>query len=476
MLRATAGTWINYATTLLFQVVFAGRFGISQEAAAFVVAFGLAVAVGSIFANTIQGIAVPRLIAEDGATLERGTLRFLAILAAIAAVVCGVFACVGGLIAGVMAPALNLETETLRSLLYVTAGAIFLLVLNNEMIAVSLARGQRVLPAVGNAVPSICATLALLLVPGAGVVDVYLAFMAGVGLEALLLLLALTRRPVIVTGEALATAGIGTTAASTLFVFVLYAMITPAEGIAASLGAHGGAAQYYYASRGLAVAQQLIIGGAALVALADWSLLARSTDRRHLARVLVTGTVVAGILLIGAASFAAVAGRDIVRFVFEHGSFTSSDSQTVARVLMLALPGFCGEGLSQIMSRALFATHNNRTIVGVGLANFAARMTLILALGPIFGPEGVAAAYSITWLGVAGALFVILTRKQLLYWNLPIVGKGFAVSAGTAATAVVVALLAPGPVLLNGGLVLAVFATLFLAARPVGLWRSLWQP
>jgi len=241
---------------------------------------------------------------------------------------------------------------------------IFLLVLTNILITVGLARGQRMLPAMANAVPSIFAALALVFVSSWGVVPVFATFLGGLVIELILLALLFDRPKYLVDGD---TPHIAPTTAATLVQFFLLSTVPPLEGAVASVKVSSGAAQYYYASRGLAVVQQLIIGGAALAFLADWSATARANDKRRLSSALVTSSTVVGVLLIGAASVAAVAAPSIVSAVYERGSFSPEDTAIVARILQFALPCFCAEGLAIIMSRGLLAMQRNRTVIHLGI-------------------------------------------------------------------------------------------------------------
>jgi peptidoglycan biosynthesis protein MviN/MurJ (putative lipid II flippase) len=463
---------MNYATTLIFQVVFASRFGASREAAAFVISFGLAVAIGGIFTNTVQSVVVPRLLAPDEDALVRGAVRFLGLLAVLTAIVCGFLAVAAVPLGHALEGPLRVSSETITGLLLVASGVIFFLVLTNILITVSLARGQRMLPAMANAVPSIFATLALIVVADWGVVFVFAAFLGGLVIELVLLAWLFNRPRRLVEG---ATPHIGPTTAATLAQFALLSTIPPLEGVVASAKVSSGAAQYYYASRGLAVVQQLIIGGAALAFLADWSGLARSRDKQRLSSALVTSSAVVGILLIGAASLAAVAAPTVVAAVYQRGSFTADDTATVARILQLALPGFCAEGLAIIMSRGLLVMQRNRKVILLGLFNFASRITCLAAFGLMFGPKGVAVAYSVSWVAIAGLQAVVLYREGLLDLEMPIVRQGTLVALCTAACAAVLIVNDALPVLVNGAIVAGVFATLLVLVRPIPMRRLQWQ-
>lgn len=66
MAKSTAGTWVNYATTALFQVLFARAFGSSPAASAYALTFAIAVGIGAVFVGTSQVVYLPRLLARDG--------------------------------------------------------------------------------------------------------------------------------------------------------------------------------------------------------------------------------------------------------------------------------------------------------------------------------------------------------------------------------------------------------------------------
>jgi peptidoglycan biosynthesis protein MviN/MurJ (putative lipid II flippase) len=367
---------------------------------------------------------------------------------------------------------LRVSAGTISGLLLVTAGVIFLLVLTNILITVGLARGQRLLPAMANAVPSICATVALVFVASWGVVAIFAAFLLGLLLELILLALLFDRPKRLVEG---ATPHIGPTTAATVAQFALLSTVPTLEGAVASARVASGAAQYYYASRGLAVVQQLIIGGAALAFLADWSATARANDKQKLSSSLVTSSAVVGVLLIAAASLAAVAAPTIVAAVYQRGSFNAQDTATVARILQFALPGFCAEGLAIIMSRGLLVMQRNRKVILLGLFNFSSRIVCLGAFGLTFGPEGVAVAYSVSWVAIAALQALVLYHEGLLKLDLPIVRQGSLVGLFTAACAAALIVNGTLPVLVNGAIVLSVFAALMLLFRPIPVRSLRWQ-
>lgn len=472
MIRATIGAWLNYATTLAFQVVFARHFGVGADASAFVIAFGLAIAIGGMFNSTVQSVVTPRLMAGD-AVLVRGAVRFLVLVAIVAAVLCSALVAGSGALASLLAGPLGLDAGLFTVMLRLTGGVLLLVTITCELMTVALATGRRFVPAFANAIPSLMATLLLLASPSAGVQTMYAWFLGGLVVETVFLVAALPRPLTLAAGQ---TPRIGVIAAVTLGQFALTAMIAPLEGVIASLLTTGGAAAYYLAIRSLAVAQSLLIGGVALAALADWSRLMHRGDRHGMARSLLASSVLGGLVLVAAASIAAVSGRALVALVYGHGAVSDADVTAVARLLLLALPGFCAEGLAIIMSRGLAASRDNRTAVLLGLTTAVIRIVLAAACGLVWGPPGLAVAYSLAWMIAAAVQAAMLRRRRLLLGNRRVVGRSCLVASATAASAVLLAVAAPAvPALVSGVLVAAVFAALCVGMWPAATWSAVWQ-
>src|SRR3989442_6222711 len=101
MIRATGGTWLSYATTVLFQVLFALRFGTDHPASAYVIVFAVIAGVSGVLVSTAQSVGASRLLGEGG-SLQTGLLKLMA----------GV---VGG--AGLISLALTLAADPLGRLL-----------------------------------------------------------------------------------------------------------------------------------------------------------------------------------------------------------------------------------------------------------------------------------------------------------------------------------------------------------------------
>ena len=156
LISATLATWLNYATTLVFQILFAARFGTSPEAGAFVIAFTVAVSVAGIFITTATTLVMPRLATRDG-SLSRTALRALGVGAA-AVVAMAVVAAVIGHVRCPSRPGqlLRLPASDAQAVLLLAAGLVAVFGLSGIVGTVALARGRRAIPAGAHALPSIC--------------------------------------------------------------------------------------------------------------------------------------------------------------------------------------------------------------------------------------------------------------------------------------------------------------------------------
>jgi peptidoglycan biosynthesis protein MviN/MurJ (putative lipid II flippase) len=179
-----------------------------------------------------------------------------------------------------------------------------------------------------------------------------------------------------------------------------------------------------------------------------------------------------------AASIVLVSAHELVALLFQRGRFTAHDTQAVATLILILLPGFIAQGVGLVFTSSLSATKRNRAAISVGFVNFGVRTALIMALGLLAGATGVAVAYSAANCVVTLALAVICIR--LAIWpegSWASVRLFAAIGLGTLAAAFVLAwagrqLPSAGRV----GIVLGVFTVLWLgltrSERGLG-WRSL---
>jgi peptidoglycan biosynthesis protein MviN/MurJ (putative lipid II flippase) len=465
LIRATLGTWLNYSTTLLFQVLFALRFGTDNAASAYVVAFAVVAGLSGLFVSTAQSVVAGRLLAEDG-SLRTGPLRLMAVIIAAAGVISlGLAAAAtpaGQLLSRVSGYPANLSSQ----LAVLSSLALFLQVLAGGAGSIALVRGRRLLPAVAPAFPTLLGGAGLALVANIDVREVLVLFVVGSCIQCITLVLAAAER---VRLKAASVPHLAPTTAAVLVSFVLLALLFPFERVMSGLHASQEAADYDYAIRSLRAIQQLILGGAILASLGDWSALNSGRSRDQLSQSLVFAIVLVTLVLVLAASIAVVAGHSIVALVYERGRFLATDSDEVTKILLVALPGFCGEGVNLVLTSALAGARQNIALALLGSGNFATRVVLTVALAPEFGAIGVAAGYSITNVILLAPVFYLVSKRLLdpgfhARKFRPAVAVGF----GTLMSALILASAAAGlPALLRGFTVLIVCALLWLGFRPL---------
>src|ERR1019366_1125460 len=156
MARATVGVWLNYATTVVFQILFAERYGSRVPAAAFVLVFGLAVALSGLVIAGPRSVLLPRLLTRSG-ELHRQPVRIMSALLVATLFVCGAMAAVPRPLAAGIAPSSQFSDELLAALLRLTAIFTITQIVAGMLTVLSLARGQRFVPAAVLALPSIVA-------------------------------------------------------------------------------------------------------------------------------------------------------------------------------------------------------------------------------------------------------------------------------------------------------------------------------
>jgi len=320
VIRATFGTWFNYATTLLFQVLFAIHYGSSNIAVAFIIAFGIGVAISGLVGSSIQSAVLPRLVAPDGG-LVIAAVRFMAMMTAVAAGLSLTLVMLAGPSSQLLASHASVEAPLMGDLLRITGIFLLAQVVAGEATVISLARGHRLVPAIGPAFPSLAAGAGMVILPGIDIRLAYLLLTIGTILQ-IAVVFGNIGHSVHFQGGALPRMGAVTTA---MFVsFALLAAIVPIERIVAAGLSTASSAHYDYAMRSLRVAQQLILGGLLLTALGDWSARASRVDLGHLRKSLGAAIVLGGSLLFLAASVAAVSGHSIVALVSQPGPFAAT--------------------------------------------------------------------------------------------------------------------------------------------------------
>jgi peptidoglycan biosynthesis protein MviN/MurJ (putative lipid II flippase) len=258
----------------------------------------------------------------------------------------------------------------------------------------------------------------------------------------------------------------GLLTALTVVIAGLLSALVPLERLLASKHLAAGGAQYFYASRSLAVGQQLLVGGALLSTIGDWSGLFVRRDLARLARSLRATATLGALLLALACAVAIVAGRELIALVYERGAFSAHDAARVTQILLIGLVGFWAEGISLIQSQGLLAAQRNRVTLLIGFGHVVVRVVLMFVLAARWGADGVAAAYSVASVLVVAAQGVVMTRLPWPRDDDHSVRIVVILTAATVGTAAALALAGHGiPVPLRGAAVLAVFGAGCLAFR-----------
>jgi putative peptidoglycan lipid II flippase len=101
----------------------------------------------------------------------------------------------------------------------------------------------------------------------------------------------------------------------------------------------------------------------------------------------------------------------IVRVIFEHGSFTASDTENTAAALRFYAAGLLGYSVVRIVSPTFYALGQSRTPVMVSMASVVVNVLLNLALVRVMGYRGLALGTSITALLNAAAQLWLLRQR-----------------------------------------------------------------
>jgi putative peptidoglycan lipid II flippase len=389
VIRASVGTWMNYATTVAFQVLFAGAFGASNEASGYVIAFALAVSASGIFITTALWVVLPRMVTDEGAISQRA-------IRAIAALALGACALSVGLaVIGIAAPSLLSDlletTPEIAQPLFVTAAVLLsLLALAGLFNSLALARGRRFLPALGPAMPSITGAIWLIVATAPSVTTTLLAVTVGALIQTLLAAFA-----AIAGGFRVADTRYLRSTSLAIWMMVFLAslsIVAPLQRIVATSIAAEGAAQFDYASRGLMVVLQLVIGGLIISTLPEWSSIRRRA--RILRQEITRATALTALLLATAGALLFVAVIPVVTLFLQRGAFTADDTAAVSLLVRLMIPGLVAEGLFLVVSQALLAAKFTRAFLLAGFGRVAITVILTISLGLPFGSVGVAVAYA----------------------------------------------------------------------------------
>jgi len=115
-------------------------------------------------------------------------------------------------------------------------------------------------------------------------------------------------------------------------------------------------------------------------------------------------------LLIPASVVCAVLAEPITRLVYQHGSFTSSQTPVVAAALAAFSAGLTFNGTMLMLNRAFFSLQSNWIPTTIALGNLGLNAALDVAFSG-FGVWGIALSTSLVNIAGTAALLVMLRRR-----------------------------------------------------------------
>ena len=462
MLKSTVGTWVNYGTTALFQVLFARSFGATPAASAYALTFAIAVGIGAIFVGTSQVVYLPRLLARNGDVLTAIAQRVVR-LAWIALATFAILAAVAPEIAPILSPTLDHRAVHLVALIRLACGFGYAQVLVGQLAVLCWARGFRFVPAVSPALPSILASIPMFIDTSVSTASLYVLLTVGSGLQVIMLGVTGARR-LRLSAELPDRRGEPPTLVS-LGTFAIAQLVVPFMVWTAARGSATGGANFNYAYRGIAVAEALLVGGIMYSALPDWSDYFRTDARATLERSVAQTVSIAALALSVAAGVGLVASQTMVRVVFQRGSFTAHDTRVVSAIVVAGLAGFVAEGVMLVLSQAILAERRIRAGIAFGMGRAAALMVFVAIFGLTAGPVGVAVGYSVGNVVTLSAEIAYVWREGIVTSRQARLARSTVLVIGI--TGVTAALLAPVnmPSLARAALVCVVFASGLIRLR-----------
>lgn len=185
---------------------------------------------------------------------------------------------------------------------------------------------------------------------------------------------------------------------------------------------------------------QLAVFGFAFAAMPSISrdFAASDLDRatkRLVATIVATFTASAVVL-----AFAITSAGEIVRVLYERGSFSSASTELTQTLVLFSLPSvFFGAMAGPLVSVA-YANKRVREVVRIGIAGFVVGTSMTIVLGLTVGPEGIVAGTAVGF-AVTFVLFATRVKVSLPLWSWPALVRDQGRDVAVVAAAVSVAAL-----------------------------------
>jgi putative peptidoglycan lipid II flippase len=220
-----------------------------------------------------------------------------------------------------------------------------------------------------------------------------------------------------------------------------------------------------YAWRIISLGETLLVASLLTALYPAFGAAAGSRDLEQMRRLVGRGLSAVATVLLPVLGFLVVCAVPLVALIFEHGSFSPSDTQRTATAVLWYAPALLALGWRETVVRASYAMGDSRRPVTVFVVAVSINVVGDFTLGLTFGIAGLAASTSLSVLFAAIANTVLLGRRHsavdLRSLPLMVLRTGAAAAVGTAVAAGVYRLLDP---VLGAGLVDEV-----LLLAPVGL-------
>ena len=195
----------------------------------------------------------------------------------------------------------------------------------------------------------------------------------------------------------------------------------------------GGHAPAYlnYAFRLFMLPQGLFSVAVSAVLFPRISRLAARGDAEGFATTFAAGTRTILFLLLPAAAISIALAEPITRVLFQHASFTATDTTHVATTLVAFSLGLVGNGVALLLTRAFFALQMPQVPTRVAVGNLFLNAVLDLAFYKPFGAAGIALSTAIVTTTNALVLMVLLRRQVGRLHLTEVAGEGARIVVAT---------------------------------------------
>lgn len=221
--------------------------------------------------------------------------------------------------------------------------------------------------------------------------------------------------------------------APALFVLAVSEVNLLVDNKLASYLADGSIAALQYGMRLFQLPLGVLAVSIATALLPRLSMAESERDSARFAGYVGDGLAATALVLVPAAAGLALLGGDVIRLLFEHGSFAAADTLRTARVLSFYLVGLLPYGWVYVQVRACYALGRTMVPLMATLASVATNVALDLALVGSMQEGGLALATGIAG-GVNAAVLLVFLRRETpwapLLKRLALVGVGAVAMSG----------------------------------------------